>query len=280
MKNILIYCSFLVLFLSACNLTRDVNVDLPAYDAQPVVECYLEPGKPFRLLLSRSYSFFDPLGLDSSFLDKTLLQGATVAILYDGKKVNLANQFSFDPSPLKLFNYTASEIVPAKVGTTYSLEITLPDGNTIAGTTIMLPKVEIDSIPIQFSTQNDTLARALTYITDDLTTTNFYRRMLHYGSLDSFPQQDFLPTDRFSTEKTIAFGTGYDIPLGDTIFNTIFHITSEYYDYLESVQLAVQSSFNPFGQPSPIKSNVTGTNNPLGIFTCLVYDREMTIIKK
>jgi hypothetical protein len=280
MKNILIYYSFLVLFLSACNLTRDVNVDLPAYDAQPVVECYLEPGKPFRLLLSRSYSFFDPLGLDSSFLDKTLLQGATVAILYDGKKVNLANQFSFDPSPLKLFNYTASEIVPAKVGTTYSLEITLPDGNTIGGTTIMLPKVEIDSIPIQFSTQNDTLARALTYITDDLTTTNFYRRMLHYGSLDSFPQQDFLPTDRFSTEKTIAFGTGYDIPLGDTIFNTIFHITSEYYDYLESVQLAVQSSFNPFGQPSPIKSNVTGTNNPLGIFTCLVYDREMTIIKK
>jgi hypothetical protein len=192
----------------------------------------------------------------------------------------LANQFSFDPSPLKLFNYTASEIVPAKVGTTYSLEITLPDGNTIAGTTIMLPKVEIDSIPIQFSAKNDTLARALMYITDDLTTVDFYRRMLHYGSLDSLPQQDFLPTDRFSTEKTIAFGTGYEIPLGDTIFNTIFHITPEYYDYLESVQLAIQSSFNPFGQPSPIKSNVTGTSNPLGIFTCLVYDREMTIIEK
>ncbi len=267
------------LFTTACNLTRDVELDLPEYEYQPVVECYLEPGKPFRMLLSRSYSFFDPLGLDSTFLQKTLLQEAKAAITYDGKRIELANQFSFEPSPFKLYNYTASEIVPETIGLEYLLEITLPDGRTITGTTVMLPKVTIDSVPVQVSPTNDTLFRTLMYITDDQTTTDYYRRMLHFSSLDSFPQQDFLPTDRFSTTKTIAFGMGYDLTKGDTVFNTIFHITPEYYDYLESVQLAIASSFNPFAQPSPIKSNVRGTANPLGIFTSLVYDRKMTIVE-
>ena len=67
-------------FLASCNLTNDVNIELPAYDQQPVVECYLEPGKPFRLLLTKSYAYFDPLGLDSSFLEKTLLSNALVTI--------------------------------------------------------------------------------------------------------------------------------------------------------------------------------------------------------
>lgn len=269
-----------MLVMGACNLTKDVEIDLPDYDRQPVVECYLEPGKPFRLLLSQSYSFFDPLGLDSSFLNKTLLQGATVSISYDGKTVNLPNTLSFELNPLKLFNYTASEIVPADPGKEYSLNITLADGNTITGKTTMLPVVSIDSIPVQFSEDRDTLARTLMYITDDLNTADFYRRMLHYGNLDSLAQQDFLSSDRFSTTKTIAFGMGYDVTVGDTVINTIFHITPEYYDYLESVQLAVVSSANPFSQPSPIKSNVSGSSSPIGIFTCLVYDRRVTIIEQ
>jgi hypothetical protein len=279
MKKLIVYSALLMLFASACNLTRDVEIELPEYEQQPVVECYLEPGKPFRLLLSRSYSFFDPLGLDSSFLDKTLLQGATVAISYNGQRVVLDNQFSFEPEPLKLFNYTASEIVPATPDVEYTLEITLPDGTTITGSTVMLPKVPIDSVVVEYSPANDTLARTLMYITDDQTKSNSYRRMLHYSNLDSFPQQDFLANDRFSTTATIAFGMGYDVSPGDTVFNTIYHITPQYYDYLESVQLAILSGFNPFAQPSPIKSNVTGTANPLGIFTCLVYERNRTIIE-
>ena len=279
MKKVLFYSAVLMLLASACNLTRDVEIELPDYEQQPVVECYLEPGKPFRLLLSQSYRFFDPLGLDSSFLDKTLLQGATVAILYNGQRIVLANQFSFEPSPLKLFNYTATEIVPETAGTEYTLEITLADGTNIAGSTVMLPHVPIDSVPVQVNPNNDTLSRTLMYITDDLSTANFYRRMLHYSSLDSFPQQDFLSSDRFATTALVAFGTGYEFVKGDTVFNTIYHITPQYYDYLESVQLAILSGFNPFAQPSPIKSNVSGTANPLGIFTCLVYDRRRTIIE-
>jgi Domain of unknown function (DUF4249) len=279
MKNIPVFFGLLMLVLGACNLTKDVAIELPEYDRQPVVECYLEPGKPFRLLLTQSYSFFDPLGLDSSFLEKTLLDGATVSITYNNKTVNLANQLSFELSPLKIFNYTATEVVPADPGFEYTLNITLSDGKTVTGKTVMLTRVPIDSVPIEFSLQKDSLARTLMYITDDLSTEDYYRRMLHYGSLDSLAQ-DFITSDRFSTTSKVAFGMGYDLVVGDTVFNTIFHITPDYYDYIESVQNAVAGSLNPFAQPSVIKSNVSGTALPLGIFTCLVYDRDTTVIVK
>jgi hypothetical protein len=269
------------LLLTACNLTRDVEIELPAYESQPVVECYLEPGKPFRLLLTRSYSFFDPLGLDSNFLEKTLLQDATVSITVDGQRIELANQFSFEPAPLKLFNYTAAAIVPATPGLTYTLDIVLADGKRISGQTTMLPRVTWDSIPVQFNPSDTAEARTLAYITDDMSRPNFYRRMLHYGgSLDSVAQQDFLVDDRFSTSSTITFGMGYDLAVGDTVINSILHIEQAYFNFLESYQLAVAGASNPFAQPSPIISNVSGDANPLGIFTCLVVDRDTTVVAR
>ena len=269
--------------LAACNLTNDVNIDLPDYERQPVVECYLEPGEPFRLLLSQSYSFFDPFGLDSSFLQKTLLNDALVTISYNGQTDTLRNQLSFETSPIKIFNYVGLNTVPAAPGVEYQLNIELPNnGGNITGSATMLPLVRIDSVVVDFNPDAafDTLARALTYITDDQSQPNFYRRLLNYGSLDSVPEQDFLVTDRFSQTALIAFGTGYELAEGDTVFNTIFHIQKDYYDYAESVQLAVAGNLNPFSQPSPIKSNVRGTGNPLGIFTCLVYARDTTIVKR
>ncbi len=278
-----IFLGLSISYLAACNLTNDVDIELPAYDRQPVVECYLEPGKPFRLLLTKSYAYFDPLGLDSSFLEKTLLSNALVTISYNGQTDTLANQFSIELNPLKLYNYVGQQIVPSTPGTVFVLNIELPDnGGNISSTTSMLPKVPIDSIVYDFSTDPgaDTLARILTYITDDQSQSNFYRRLLNYSSLDSVPEQDFLVTDRFSQTALIAFGSAYEMAVGDTVFNTIFHIQQDYYDYAESWQLAVQGNLNPFAQPSPIKSNVSGTGNPLGIFTCLVYDRDTTIIER
>jgi len=282
--NTLKYSAFLLglTFFVACDLEKEVVIDLPEYSNQPIVECYLEPGKPFRLTLTRSYSFFDPLGLDSSFFDKTLLSGATVTIAYNGQVDTLYNNPSFDlpPLPIRLYNYTGLNTVPETPGVEYTLGITLPGGGTVSGKTIMLPQVPIDSVLVEWSDTNDTLARVLTYVTDDLTQTNYYRRMLNYSTLDSFPRQNFLVTDRISTSEIIAFGTGYQLTEGDTVINSFFHITKDYYDFYESIQRAVSGNRNPFAQPSPIIGNVQGTANPLGIFTCLVYDRDTTIIQR
>lgn len=269
-----------IAFLSACNLSKDVEIDLPDYDRQPVVECYLEPGKPFRLLLTRSYAFFDTLGLSSSFIQNALLEGATVTVTYNGQTDTLTNQLTIVTNPIKVFNYVGENLVPGAPGTEFVLNIRLPDGGEITSNTTMLAPVPIDSVVVQFSTDVDSLARILTYITDDQNQDNFYRRLLNYSSLDSFPDQDFLVTDRFSQTALIAFGTGYELKEGDTVFNTIFHVTQDYYNFKESVDLAVVGNLNPFAQPSPIKSNVRGSANPVGIFVPLVYDRDTTIVRK
>lgn len=269
----------LVLATSACNLTKEVDLDLPDYESQPVVECYLEPGQPFRLLMTKSSPFFGPLGLDSAFLQKTLYDGATVTISYNGQTDTLRNQLNFTLYPTKIFNYIGLNKVPTTVGLEYTLNITLPNGaGSITGRTVMLPPVPFDSVKAQRSA-TDTLYRVLAYFRDDLSTANYYRRLLNYSSLDSFPDQDFLLDDKLSTNGQFAFGTSYEVSKGDTVFNTLFHISKDYYDYVESVQLAFFGNLNPFAQPSPIKSNVSGSGNPLGIFTCLVYDRDTLIVE-
>jgi Domain of unknown function (DUF4249) len=268
-----------ITILTSCNLTKDVEIELPAYEAQPVVECYLEPGKPFRMLLTKSSYFFSQFNLDSNFLQNTLLDSANVSISNGTETFVLRNDLVADFSPLKIFNYSSSEIVPATAGVTYTLSITLTDGRTVTAQTTMLPFVAIDSVVVQRSPTIDSISRMLTYVTDDQTQPNYYRRMINYGSLDSSARQDFTINDRISQTKTLAFGTGYDFVKGDTIFNTIFHIEKAYYDYKESIQNAIGGSLNPFAQPSQIVSNVSGSANPLGIFTCLVYDRKRTIVE-
>jgi hypothetical protein len=279
LKNILPLA--LLALLAACNLTKEVEIELPEYERQPVVECYLEPGKPLRLLLTQSFGYFDPFGLDSTFLQKTLLDSALVTIAYDGRVDTLKNQLAFDFSPFKIYNYVSPNLTPATPGIEYRLQILLKNGQEITGETTMMPFVPIDSIRVEFSPDLDTLARILTFISDpEPGRENYFRRLLNYAALDSVPDQDFLTSDRIAQTPLIAFGTGYELAEGDTVYNTVLHIEKAYYDYVESVQLAVFGNLNPFAQPSPIKSNVRGSANPIGIFTGLMYDRKMTIVKK
>ncbi|MDO8969872.1 MAG: DUF4249 family protein, partial [Saprospiraceae bacterium] len=187
-----------IAFLTSCNLTKDVEIDLPEYNRQPVVECYLEPGKPFRMLMTRSYAFFDTLGLSSNFIQNALLEGALVTFSYNGQTDTLKNQLTIVTNPIKIYNYVGENLVPGTPGTVFDLNIRLADGGEITSSTTMLPIVPMDSIVVEFSPDGDPLARILTYVTDDRSQENFYRRMLNFGSLDSFPDQDFIVTDRFS----------------------------------------------------------------------------------
>ncbi len=276
---------FLVSILASCNLTQDVEIDLPDYDRQPVVECYLEPGQPYQLLLTRSFGFFAPFDTsDGQFLENVIETGATITIRHDNKTITLEEGMVFNPFTFKVFNYGSSEIVPEDFDNEFELDIVLADGETITGKTTIPVKVPLDSVVIEFESDaaTDTMARALTYFTDpDPSIENRFRRQFHWNSLiDSMPQQDFLATDQFAENGRIVFGTGFDYPVGDTIYNTVFNLNRDYSDFLESVVISIQSNGNPFGQPAAIDSNLGGTADALGIFTGLSYSREMTIIEK
>ena len=59
MKNYIVLFLFALTIFASCDLEREIDVDLPEYQNQLVVEAYLEAGKPYRLLLTESISYFD-----------------------------------------------------------------------------------------------------------------------------------------------------------------------------------------------------------------------------
>jgi len=278
MKNI-IYVLFVSGLVAACGLTQEIEIELPEYDNQLMVESYLIPGEPFSLLLTQSFSYFDPIPTDGAeYLDQLLVSDAEVFIKYDDKEVKLENNFLFNPFTTKFFNYSANFTVPEDYTSTFELEIRTKEGEIITGETIIPPPVPIDSVVIQFS-ETDTLARALTYWTDDPMQANFYRRLYATGNRDSL-EIDFILDDNIVDNETIVTGTAYDLAVGDTIFNTIYHTTEDYFIFMNSILNAEAANGNPFGQPSSILSNVEGEGNPLGIFTGLTSDEKITIIPK
>lgn len=280
-KQLGIYILFcgLILILGSCNLEKEISIELPPYDGQVIVECYLEPGKPYNLLLTKSTGFFDPLQLDpTQALADILLQNAEVKITHEGNIYELNNTLGFNPVTATFSNYSLPTNVPFDFDSNFDLEINTAEGDVITATTRLLPSIPFDSIVVEFL-DTDTLARVLTYLTDDPDTTNYFRRQLHHTRLDSFPLQDFLPTDEFNDNNTLLFGTAFEFEPGDTIINTVFHIELEYHAFLNSLFLAQQANGNPFAQPSTLNSNVFGDNNPIGIFTGLSYARDTTIIQ-
>lgn len=273
-------------FFFSCNLEQEIDLELPTYDSQPIVECYLEPGQPFSLALSRSAAYFDPFPSINNFefLETILISGAEVTITHNGKVYELENRLYFNTFTNKFFNYYLNVPVPQDFDQDFELSITLSDGSTIQAKTRMLPAIPIDSVVVELPDpatreEADTLYRALTYFTDPPSDRNYIRRMLHTNSLDSIPDQDFVTDDRF-VEDLVVFGSGYDFAVGDTVINTIYHIDETYFNFLQSLFIARDSNGNPFAQPSPIISDLTGTANAIGIFTFLSFDRVTTIIKK
>jgi len=283
MKKLNIFLTFVcITSLFACNLTNEVEIDLPEYDPQLVIECYLEPGKNFRAILTRTAPYFGEFPTDPvEYLQSIQEENATVTIKYGSEVIDLTNDIQIDFQTGKLFNYTSSEICPLDYDTEFECTIVDSEGFTsIAKTRIMRP-IELDSVVVEFMSDSpaDSLARILTYFEDEANVDNYYRRQLHKGSLDSL-EFEFVTNDQILDGGPVVFGTNFEYAPGDTVINTVYHIDRPYYDFLNSVTGAFFSNGNPFAQPGNILGNFEGEANPIGIFTGVTFTREETIIEK
>lgn len=252
------------------------DIELPGYQPQPVVECYIESGKPMSLLLTLSSPFSAPFDTSRDYLQQaTFIQHALVVLRHGDKLDTLANRDFQDPVTRKFFNYYNPKIMDAAPGDPFALEITLPDGGKIQASATMPETVPFDSVVVQRSPDLNKYARVVAYFRDNPTTTNHYHFLLNYGNItDSLPRQDLVFSDELFQTEQVAMTSGYDLKKNATAYITLFHISPEYHAFLESVQLALLSSQNPLSQPSPIKSNVYGSANPIGIFAGLAFDRD------
>lgn len=259
-----------ITFFVACDLEKEVDLNLPPYERELTVECYLEPGKPYRLVLTESVGYFDEISTELP-----VIQGAKVYIEHNGTIDTLVEGLYFDQDA-KLYNYGSDKIVPADFDNEFVLTATDSLGRTLTARTKIMPLVELDSINLLYT--SDSAITLLTAQTDNPDQVNFYRRMMHKtvvfpDSLKTgFPYDDSIIN---GDNNSIIIGSPPVFRPGDTAIISLFHITEDYYNFLNTIDAAESNNGNPFGQPGAILTNVEGGR---GIFTGFSIFRQAMIL--
>lgn len=271
MKNYIYHIIIFTILLS-CKLNKEIDLDLPTYEDKTVVECYLEPGKPYEMLLTKSISYFDSLN--------PIHKNIFIAITHNGKTDTL--EYSkipkIDTSSFKIHFHTASTKVESDFQNPYSLLIIDDKGNTITGQSTLLKPIKIDTITYSYSNKLKGNVSLFVKFKDDSLTSNYYRVLVTKNGLNYHAKNtDDLFTDINLKSSTMVTYIKDRFDKNDTLVVTLAHIDKEFYDFSRSIKAAERANGNPFVQPAAIKSNVTG--NAIGIFTGFTYTRDTIIIK-
>lgn len=255
-------------FFSACD--KVIDVDLPAYDQELVVEMYLERGRPLRCLLMESLPYTD------TAINKPV--NNALVIISDGTRNDtLRYQPNQEPETGRYFNYYHPRLIDGDPDRTYTLTITAENKKAVGSTRFSQEKISFDSLVVRESlNQPDSFSVGLVF-KDPPGIDNYYR--MFFGNSVNFTSDD--PTDVRLNDisfngKTFSFYSEPDFARNDTVVVRLYSLSKEHYDYLESTGNARRSNFNPFSQPGRIKSNVTGG---LGIFAPIVYSERTIIIR-
>lgn len=278
------YLVFLLVAITcACNKKKAIKIVLPSYESKLVVECYLEPGKPYRLLLTESVSSFDTLTAPN-------VSGAVVAITYKGVTDTL-KYITFtggNTDPKKVYNFVGSTIVPMEYNEPYTLFILDERGRVVTGTTSLLPPVAIDTVEFKYDT-DDTLGYAITRVVDNPLVVNYYRYVLLSVQKDTTQVQSLYFDGQLSSSSPYLIKSGNQILVKsrnefsknpnrkDKHLLNLYHIDQAYYKFLKSVNDSQDANGNPFAQPPSIKSNVEGG---VGIFTGLSMTQTVLVSPK
>jgi hypothetical protein len=266
-------CVALAFLAVACNFEKDITIDLPPHNSQFVVECYLEKGKPFRMLLTESSSYFDTLA-------ETTIKRATVVISDGRRRDTLKYNPMYDLEYSKLYNFRNLRNLLPDTQAIYTLEVTDEKGRKMTGATRFLPTPKIDSIRWVFRTPSDPKDSAVSlriWVKDAPQVENYYRLIVNVDSLDGGSNLDISLQDKLFDGKSFPIGTSFRFKQNDTVNFRLYNIEKSYYDFLESVEDAQRSNGNPFVQPASAKSMVQGG---FGTFTTLSGTQRQVILTR
>ncbi|MCH2023882.1 MAG: DUF4249 domain-containing protein [Saprospiraceae bacterium] len=298
MRFLIIIIAFLVA-LSCEDMETVIEIEMPPIEKELVIECYLEAGKPYRLMLTETKNYFDNLD------ECPFVRNAIVVITHAGQRDTLTEAIFFndncDPNDIipygfwpylnhdstRFFNYGSNTLCPHDFDNSFTVEVWDTTGRFAMSTTQFIPESPIEQF---FSDSNNSGEYyALLSTMDDINTTDFYRFVLHKTSLTkkrsngvaSIPVARNPKFDRTLDDggvfagKEVTTASNYRFKSGDTLIGTIYHIDKTYHDYLESVGDAQSANASPFGQPAVVKSNIIGGQ---GIFAFLSYDRDTIVV--
>ncbi|MBD2767568.1 DUF4249 domain-containing protein [Hymenobacter sp. BT664] len=272
------------LALAGCgSLQKDIDVPLPNYSSELVVECYLEPDKVPSLAVTTSVPYLSgvlPQVPNDVTVSLTMPNGTVVPLAFSPNYEALVDT----AKGVKFHTHIARDPLVANPGDVFKLDVRDTKGRHVTGSATMMSFIPIDSVEYKFNDKPDPERRAyfLTNFRDPADPDDTYRLLLHKGSpakgaLLKSPEVDLAIQDRLINGKPVVLGTSYRFYPGDTVTATLYHTDPAYFRFRQSVRDARGANGNPFAQPSAIYSTVRGG---VGVFTVLSGTRATKILPK
>ncbi|MCE5348211.1 MAG: DUF4249 domain-containing protein [Bacteroidales bacterium] len=262
-----IYVIFFIsgLLASGCNMSDEIDIDVPDQVADIIVEGYLTPGNPIEIAITKNNFMDNELILQSIWNSKVFVTDKKDTLV-------LLNIFYSDRKRNILVNYRTDSLTGVFRGNVLYLSVVTTGNDTITGITQVVSPIRIENATIE----NDYL-----YLTQSITGDEFtgYLRidMSAYRADSVF----FVSSRNLDLSKSkslkVKLPVSTEIQESDSLLVRTFHITKEYYDYSVSLNDASNAYFDPFLTPEEIKSNIF---NGTGIFTYYTKDEKMIHFSK
>lgn len=260
--------SLMLTVLFACD--KVIEVDLPTYQQELVLEMYIEQGQPLRCLLIESLPYTD------TAINKPV--NDALVIFSDGiKKDTLSYKINQDIETGRVFNYYNPKLVTGEPNKSYTLTIIVEEKEIWSETSFSQKLIDIESlIAREAVSKADSFSVGLVF-SDPVETEDYYRILIGKNVSDFRSEpSDVRMNDISFNGKSFSYFSEPHYAIGDTVIVRLYSLSKDHYQYLESMGNARRSNFNPFSQPGRIKSNVSGG---LGIFTSILFTEQKIVIQ-
>ena len=261
----------------------EIDVSLPAYGSEMVVEGWIEPGEPAKVSLSKSVPYLSTINLNTLY-DEVIVKDAIVTVIAENGDFDTLQLVQNDEAPL--FWYYISPTLKGELNTTYTLQIDW-NGKKYSSTTSIPDLINIDSVWLDNfqSFPSDTLKSLRVKFQDRLETKDYYLFKVKIANqtfadrvyLTTFPiaiDDVAFPGDTYIAD-VLRFGTSefykppqiseqdqftYYRPFykpGDTIYMKAAKIDYNSFRFLSTAGSMMYFGVNPFTNPPQIYSNIT-----------------------
>lgn len=288
--------SVIVSVISGC--TKEVQIDIPGFQEQIVIDGSIEPGMPPIVIISRSKDIYSPTNIEA-FLSGFVTDAAVYVSdgtteyqltlfcsddLPPGTEDLVAGFLGVTPEQLAQLNICAyTSMNPAiwgQTGKTYHLRVE-HEGKSYTGTTQILQPHALDALWWQEENDNPGYGFSYARLSDPAGVYDAYKwevkriNMVDGKPIDSYYKPTFssVVEDEFFDGKTFEFY--YENPwtigdqsleakhrgrykVGDTVVVKFSKIDEGVYDFLYSKLAQALSSGNPFASSMNVKTNLEG----------------------
>jgi hypothetical protein len=293
--------SFICLGFLFHSCTKEVQIDIPGYEPQVVVDGRIETGGYPIVLLSRSQDLYSP-ALLSAYVE-SFITDASVSVSDGTTTVTLdyvavsslpiesqktvaemlrAELSDVQAVPLYVYSTTNPAMIGA-VGKTYTLTI-IDQGKTLSGSTTLAPPVSLDSLSWMPKSVDSLYGSCKAKLTDPVGQSNAYKWEMKVitetgnGPKDNIFRSSSSPyfSDQFFDGLTLEFETLYAVKdttypsgfkrhfkLNDAVVIKMSRVDDAVYSYYERREAQKGSNGNPFATPVNIPCNISGA---LGIW--------------